>query len=70
MVVLSERYGSQGPSSYLSNINIEQLLLRLVMASQQQEVGWLIQFRERGESEREEEERGREWGKRTGKTGL
>lgn len=33
------RYGNEGPSSYLSNINIEQLFLRLVMLNQQQKVG-------------------------------
>lgn len=45
------RYGNEGPSSYLSNINIEQLFLRLVMLNQQQKVG-VGQSREREGGER------------------
>lgn len=34
MLSKTERYGNLGPPSYLSNINVEQHFLRLVMASQ------------------------------------
>lgn len=49
---LTERYGSQGPSSSLSNITIEQLFLRRVMTSQQQGVGRATELRAAEEVER------------------